>query len=152
MKQLLVFTLVFGFCFFGSTVALQCYQCKDITLNTKCEEIIIKACGPEFGYCGTISWQKISGETIVKKNCFPKRQDVFKIGETVEADLDPQQKRDHCYVARITCVTVRTNFTMETFCSQQSCWVVSTVQLVGYSTERFFDLGIKNFLLLHEQV
>ena len=88
---MLVFTLVFGFCFFGSTVALQCYQCKDITLNTKCEEIIIKACGPEFGYCGTLSLVE-KDKKIVQKICIPKEQDVCKMGETVQNDKDPRQK------------------------------------------------------------
>ena len=94
MKLLLVFTLVFGFCLFGSTVGLQCYQCKDISLNTKCEEIIIQTCGPEVGYCGTLSLVEKSGESIVQKGCIPKSQDVLcKIGETVEVDPDPKGRK-----------------------------------------------------------
>ena len=149
MKLLLVFTLVFGFCFFGSTVALQCYQCKDITLNTKCEEIIIKACGPEFGYCGTLSLVEKVANQLFKKVVFQRGKTCAKQAKQLKLTQIHKAERDHCYVARVTYVTVRTNFTMETFCSQQSCWVVCIVLLVGCLTECFFDLRIKNFPLLH---
>ena len=87
--KLLVVASVFVLCFFGSTVGLKCYQCKDESISSRCEETIIKTCPPEFGYCGTLSLVEKSGDSYVQKACVPTTNRVCELGEPTELGEDP---------------------------------------------------------------
>ena len=87
--KFLVVASVFVLCFFGSTAGLQCYECKDMTPDTRCEETIIKTCEPGFTYCATLWKVEKSGETTVQKACVPENQSMCKIGETVKVGPNP---------------------------------------------------------------
>ena len=92
MKFLTVVSFCF-LCLLGSTVGLQCYQCKDITPGSRCKETAIITCGLDHSdkYCATYSFVE-NNETVVQKACVLKEQDVCKIGESVKVDLDSKIK------------------------------------------------------------
>ena len=87
--KLLVVASGFVLCLFGSTAGTQCYQCKDTTPSSRCEDIITKTCEPESSYFATISYVERNGESYVQKACVPKVQDVCKVDETVQLGPDP---------------------------------------------------------------
>ena len=90
MKFFAVF-LIFVLCFLGSTVGLQCYQCKDKSPHTKCEEYVAETC--EFpAYCGILSFVDESGDNVVRKGCTFKPGENCKINEAVEVDAPSGEK------------------------------------------------------------
>ena len=84
MKLLLLFALVFGFAFFGLTLAHQCNECAD--KSEKCSTVKPATCDQSSQsqkYCGTMTIEKQNGKTTVMKSCVPKNEARCKPGIAV---------------------------------------------------------------------
>ena len=87
--KLLVVASGFVLFLFKSTAGTQCYQCKDKSSHTRCEDVAVETCEPDSSYCATISYVERNSESYVQKACVPKVELACKVGKYVKLGPDP---------------------------------------------------------------
>ena len=90
--MLFFFALVFGFAFFGLTLAHQCNECADE--SGKCSSLKPVTCDEGWQsqkHCGTMTIKKQNGETTVMKSCVYVNDARCKPGIAVSYN-DPDMK------------------------------------------------------------